>query len=60
MSGSALAEIYFIVGMMVLILLGSGIAVFLFVRTYRREMREKASRTVADKAPAGSTGPDEQ
>lgn len=44
MSGSELGEIYFIAAMMVLILILSFVAVFFFVKTYRKEMREKNER----------------
>lgn len=37
MPGSSLAEIYFITAMMILILIGSGLAVFFFIRTYKKE-----------------------
>ena len=40
MSDSSLAEIYFIAAMMILILFMSGIAVFFFVRTYKKEKAE--------------------
>jgi SRSO17 transposase len=41
MSNSALSELYFILAMIILSLIGGGIAVFIFVRTFRREKREK-------------------
>ena len=44
MSNSALAEIYFITAMMILILIISGVAVYFFFKTYKKEMREKALR----------------
>lgn len=44
MPGAADAEIYFIAAMMVLILVISFVAVFFFVRQYKREMGEKAER----------------
>lgn len=44
MPGAADAEIYFIAAMMVLILVISFVAVFLFVRQYKKEMKEKAER----------------
>ena len=41
MPGSETAPLYFIAAMMLLILIFSGGAVFLFVRQYKKEMREK-------------------
>jgi heme/copper-type cytochrome/quinol oxidase subunit 2 len=41
MSNSGLSELYFIAAMMILTLIGSGVAVFFFVRTFKREKREK-------------------
>ena len=38
------AEIYFIAGMMVLILVLSFAAVYFFAKQYRKEMREKEAR----------------
>lgn len=57
MPGAADAEIYFIAAMMVLILLISFVAVFLFVRQYKKEMKEKAermTRKAAEKEAAAS------
>ncbi|QYO65346.1 hypothetical protein [Leptolyngbya sp. 7M] len=45
MPGSADAELYFIVGMMVLILIICGVAVYVFFRQYRKEMREKQRKS---------------
>lgn len=47
MPGYAVAEIYFIAAMMVLILVISGVAVYFFARTYKKEMREKRERIAA-------------
>lgn len=44
MPGAATAEIYFIATMMVLILIVSGVAIFFFAKTYRKEMAEKRER----------------
>ena len=44
MPGSERAEIYFIAAMMILILILSFVAVFFFVKTYRKEMADKALR----------------
>ena len=44
MPGAADAELYFIAAMMVLILVISFVAVFFFVRQYKKEMAEKAER----------------
>ncbi len=41
MTNSSLAEIYFIAAMMLLICLGCGVAVFFFVRTFKREKAER-------------------
>lgn len=43
------SEIYFIVAMMILILIGCIVAVTLFIRTYRKEKeeREKEARRIA-------------
>lgn len=57
MSGSAVAEIYFIAGMMTLILIMSFAAVYFFVRTYRKEKRakEEAARKKAAQKLAAET-----
>ncbi|MEP6923236.1 MAG: hypothetical protein ABI954_02120 [Pyrinomonadaceae bacterium] len=39
-----MAEIYFIGGMFILILIICAVAVFFFVQTYRKEQREKMQR----------------
>ncbi|MGI8639223.1 MAG: hypothetical protein ACR2MG_04645 [Pyrinomonadaceae bacterium] len=44
MSNSALAEIYFIAAMMILIFIICGVAVYFFFRTYKKEMAEKQKR----------------
>ncbi|MEP6901706.1 MAG: hypothetical protein ABJA66_08150 [Actinomycetota bacterium] len=44
MSNSALAEIYFITAMMVLILIVCAVAIYFFFKTYKKEMREKELR----------------
>lgn len=44
MQNAAEAEMYFIAVMMVLILVISSLAVFFFVRQYKKEMREKGKR----------------
>lgn len=41
MPGSGRAEIYFIVAMMILTFILSGVAMYAFARTYRKEMRER-------------------
>ncbi|MFM8441494.1 MAG: hypothetical protein ACKN97_09415 [Acidobacteriota bacterium] len=38
-------EIYFVGGMMVLVLVISAVSIYLFVKTYRKEMREKEERS---------------
>jgi cbb3-type cytochrome oxidase subunit 3 len=52
MAGSGRAEIYFVAGMMVLIIIFSLGAVFFFFRTYKREMREKQERIERQKQQA--------
>lgn len=44
MPGADRAEIYFIAAMMVLILILSIAAVYFFVKTYKKEMRDKRER----------------
>ena len=41
MPEASLGEIYFIVGMMVLVLIISTVSLYLFVKTYKKEMRER-------------------
>lgn len=41
MPNSATAELYFIVAMMVLILIVCVAAVYFFIKTYKKEMRDK-------------------
>lgn len=50
------AEVYFIAAMMMLILVISFVAVYFFVRQYRKEMKEKAERIkqTAEKEAPGS------
>lgn len=50
MPGSATAEVIFIAGMMVLILVISIVAVYFFVKTYRKEMAEKKERLGAKRS----------
>ncbi len=38
------AEVYFIAAMMILILVISGVSVYFFFKTYKKEMREKKAR----------------
>lgn len=49
MPGTGRAEIYFIVAMMVLTFLLSGFAMYFFVKTYRKEMREREAERAAKK-----------
>ncbi len=44
MPNAGLAEIYFIAGMMVLIMIISAVAIFFFFKTYKKEMRERELR----------------
>ena len=41
MPEASLGEIYFIVGMMTLVLVISAVSLYLFVKTYKKEMRER-------------------
>ena len=54
MPGADRAEIYFIAAMMVLILILSFAAVYFFVKTYKKEMREKRER--AERKDPGKAG----
>ncbi len=49
MPGAGRAEIYFIAAMMILIMILSAVAVIIFSKTYKKEMREKALRDMAKK-----------
>lgn len=44
MWGTDRAELYFIGAMLLLILIGSFVAVYFFVKQYRKEMRHKEAR----------------
>jgi len=44
MPGAGRAEIYFIVGMMILILIVCGVTLVFFAKTYKKEMRERQHR----------------
>lgn len=44
MSNSALAEIYFITAMMILIFVICGVAVYFFFKTYKKEMNDRKKR----------------
>lgn len=54
MPGSATAEVYFIIAMMMLSLVISVTAVYFFARTYRREQLEKEARKRAAEASVGA------
>ena len=54
MNDAGRSELYFIAGMMVLILILCAVAVIVFFKTYRKEMREKAERQ-APKQPTEQT-----
>ncbi len=56
MPNSGLAELYFIAAMFVLIFIISGVAVFFFLRTYKRETLEKKE---AQKRKAAQTSKSE-
>lgn len=51
MPGAERAEFYFITAMMVLILIVCAVAVYFFLKTYKKEMAEKAERQAKDKMP---------
>ena len=53
MPGADRAEIYFIAAMMVLILILSIAAVYFFVKTYKKEMRDKREREARKSAENG-------
>ncbi len=53
MPGSERAEIYFIAAMMILILIVSFVAIYFFVKTYRKEMHEREVR-LQEKAKAAA------
>jgi large-conductance mechanosensitive channel len=57
MPGTGRAEIYFIVAMMVLTFVLSGFAMYFFVKTYRKEMREREAERAARQhaAPAAES-----
>jgi len=46
-------EIYFVGGMMALVLVISTVSIYLFVKTYRKEMREKEERLSKRQNDAG-------
>jgi len=49
------AEAYFIIAMMVLIVLLCVVSVWIFFRTYRKEMREKEQRLLAKREKTGTS-----
>ena len=58
MTDAGRSELYFIAGMMVLILILCTVAVIVFFKTYRKEMREKVERREAKHAPEQSVSND--
>ena len=52
MPGSGRAEVYFIAAMMFLIIVLSVTAVVIFIKTYKKEMREKDARNLEKQAGA--------
>lgn len=59
MPGADRSEIYFIAAMMFLIMVISVVAVYFFVKTYKKEMRERdAMREQKAKAKAASGEPE--
>jgi len=59
MPGSGRAELYFIGGMMILIMVLCTAAVIFFFKTYKTEMKQKAER-LANENKAGSQIPAER
>lgn len=53
MPGSANGELYFIAVMMILILVFAFAASYIFIRQYRREIREKQERAAESKTTSG-------
>ena len=52
MPKASLGEIYFVVGMMVLTLIITVVSIYFFVRTYKKEMREKeAAKRAKSESP---------
>ena len=49
MSNSAYAEIYFVAAMMILIFVISGVSVYFFFKTYKKEMKQREMREQAKK-----------
>lgn len=52
------AETYFIAAMMFLILIVCAVSVYFFIKTYKKEMKEKQEREGAKKNPAATYGND--
>lgn len=57
MPGGTRAEIYFITAMMILIFIVCGVAIYFFLTTYKREMKEKEER-LARKRSEAENSPD--
>ena len=51
MPGAGRAEIYFIAAMMILIMILSTVAVIIFFKTYKKEIREKTLRREKKEIP---------
>ena len=60
MPGTGRSEIYFISGMMVLILIVCVAAVYFFIKTYKKELRERAEREQRAADEKVSTSKEEQ
>jgi hypothetical protein len=50
------AELFFILAMMLLIIVGSFAAVYIFIRTYKKEMREREARRLKKDADESDEG----
>jgi flagellar basal body-associated protein FliL len=60
MPGASRAELYFISAMMFLILVLCVGAVYVFIKTYKKEMREKAERRETERLDAEKSVREEQ
>ena len=54
MPGTGKSEVIFVAAMMILIMILSITAVYVFFRTYKKEMREKEERKKAETRSAGT------
>lgn len=61
MPGAGRAEFYFIAAMMILIMIICVVAVYFFIKTYKKEMREREElrlKKLADRAAEAETADD--